>query len=215
MDCAGNGAILDPLLRGSYPEIVMKRVGRFFPRGADRDLQEMKGRGTHVGINYYTRNRYRHSFLVPYLHALPYVDSGSSDAMGRESNPLGIYLALMRLKNEYGNPPCMITENGPPIPDSPGHDPLDDQDRVTYLREHIALVGKAIQDGADCRGYFLWSLMDNFEWHLGLSMRCGIIRTDFESQERRWKTSAFWYRDLIKRGFLELDRLPPHDESAL
>lgn len=193
----------------------MKRVGRFFPRGADRDLQEMKGRGTHVGINYYTRNRYRHSFLVPYLHALPYVDSGSSDAMGRESNPLGIYLALMRLKNEYGNPPCMITENGPPIPDSPGHDPLDDQDRVTYLREHIALVGKAIQDGADCRGYFLWSLMDNFEWHLGLSMRCGIIRTDFESQERRWKTSAFWYRDLIKRGFLELDRLPPHDESAL
>jgi beta-glucosidase len=119
-----------------------------------------------------------------------------------------MYAALMRLKNEYGNPPVMITENGPPIPDRPGSDPLDDQERVTYLRDHIAMMGKAMAEGADCRGFFLWSLLDNFEWNLGLLMRCGIMRTDFRTQERTWKKSAFWYRDIIRAGSLDVEETP-------
>jgi len=209
MDCVGNRAILDPLFRGTYPEPVLKRLGLFLPRGAERDLPSVRGRGTHVGINYYTRNRYRHSALIPFLHADMEIDKNAHDAMGRETDPEGMYIALMRLKNEYGNPPAMITENGPPIPDRPGSDPLDDEESVSYYRDHVAMMGKAIAEGADCRGFFPWSLLDNFEWNLGLSMRCGFVRTDFRTQERTWKKSAFWYRDLIRAGSLEADGAPP------
>jgi len=117
--------------------------------------------------------------------------------------PEGIAHTLARLKNEYGNPPSIITENGFPLPDAPGRDPLDDPERIMYLSNHLALVGKAIASGADCRGYFHWSLMDNFEWNKGLSMRFGLLHTDFDTQQRSWKKSAFWYRDLIQRNWLE------------
>ncbi len=204
MDSLGNLAVLDPLLRGTYPEIVLKRVGRLLPRGAEKDLPAMKGRGTHVGINYYTKNRFRYSPFVPYLHAVMHVDSPLQDAMGRETDPRGLYHALTRLKNEYGNPPALITENGPPIPDTPGSDPLDDQERIDYYRDHLSAMAQAINEGVDCRGFFAWSLMDNFEWNLGLSMRCGLIRTDFATQARTWKKSAFWYRDLVREGAVEV-----------
>ena len=124
-----------------------------------------------------------------------------------EIYPPGIYRCLMRLRDEYGNPPCFITENGYPLPETPGRDPLDDPERVAYLSDHIALVGKAIEGGADCRGYFHWSLMDNFEWAFGHTMRFGLLRTDFSTQERRKKASASWYRDLTARNWLEVERL--------
>ena len=109
------------------------------------------------------------------------------------------------MKNEYGNPPCIITENGFPLPDSPGRDPLVDGERIAYLADHIGMVGKAIAQGVDCRGYFHWSLMDNFEWNWGLTMRFGLLHVDYLTQERRWKKSAFWYRDLMRTNTLEID----------
>jgi beta-glucosidase len=120
-----------------------------------------------------------------------------------EIYPQGIAASLMRLKNDYGNPPSVITENGYPLPDAPGSDPMDDRERIAYLKAHIANVGKAVAAGADCRGYFHWSLMDNFEWNKGLSMRFGLLRTDFTTQERSWKRSALWYRDLAARNWIE------------
>ena len=213
MDDMANKVVLSPLFCGSYPERVLHRMGRFFPHGFEKDLPLMKGRQTCMGINYYRRNRYRYSFFMPYLHAAEQEEpSAPHTAMGDEIYPPGIYRALMRLKTEYGNPPCLITENGPPIPDAPGVDPLDDSQRVAYMADHISYMGRALQEGSDCRGYFFWSLLDNFEWSKGLSMRCGLIRTDFASQKRDWKKSAYWYRDLIGRGWLEhdsADGLPP------
>jgi beta-glucosidase len=117
--------------------------------------------------------------------------------------PPGISHSLARLRDDYGNPPCFITENGFPLPDSPGVDPLDDPERIAYLSDHLALVGAAIASGVDCRGYFLWSLMDNFEWNKGLSMRFGLVRTNFQTQERTWKKSARWYQELIARNLLD------------
>jgi beta-glucosidase len=206
MDDMANQVVLSPLCRGNYPERVVQRMGRFFPRGFEKDLPLMQGRQTYMGINYYRRNRYRHSFFMPFLHAVEHVEpSAPHTAMGDEIYPPGIYRALIRLKTELGNLPCIITENGPPIPDAPGVDPLDDSQRISYMADHLAYVGRALQEGSDCRGYFFWSLLDNFEWSQGLSMRCGLIRTDFASQKREWKKSAFWYRDLIRRGWLEHD----------
>jgi beta-glucosidase len=77
-------------------------------------------------------------------------------------------------------------------------DPLWDTERIRYISGHVEMVEKAIRAGSDCRGYFYWSLLDNFEWNHGLSMRFGLMRTDFKTQERTWKKSAHWYRDLIR-----------------
>lgn len=210
MDDMANGVVLSVLFSGSYPERVLRRMGRFFPRGFDRDAVSIRGPGSYVGINYYRRNRYKYSFFTPFLHATEHIEpSAPHTVMGDEIYPTGIFRALMRLKNEFGNPPCMITENGPPIPDTPGKDPLDDSDRVSYMADHIAQVGRALKEGSDCRGYFLWSLLDNFEWSKGLSMRCGMIHVDFATQRREWKKSAFWYRDMIRQGWLELGTAVP------
>ena len=123
--------------------------------------------------------------------------------------PRGIFNSLMRMKSEYGNPPSIITENGFPLPDSQGKDPLDDPERIAYLSDHVAMVGKAIASGADCRGYFHWSLMDNFEWNKGLAMRFGLVRTNFQTQERMWKKSAHWYKQLIERNWMDAGRSLP------
>jgi beta-glucosidase len=131
------------------------------------------------------------------------VDPHSKRSAMWEIYPQGLHGLLLRLKDAYGNPPCIITENGFPLVDQPQRDPLDDPERIAYLRQHIAEVGAAIAEGVDCRGYFHWSLMDNFEWSWGLAMRFGLIRTDFVTQQRAWKKSAFWYRDLARANALE------------
>jgi beta-glucosidase len=203
MDDVANRTVLDAITKGAYPARALSRLRRFFPRGCEQDLHDMRRPGTYIGINYYTRNLYRWSPLMPYSHAVEHIASGSRRSAMWEIYPTGIANSLARLKDEYWNPPSIITENGFPLPDSPGRDPLEDPERIAYLSDHLAGVGKAIAAGADCRGYFHWSLMDNFEWSKGLSMRFGLLRTDFSTQERSWKKSAFWYRDLIQRNWIE------------
>ncbi len=202
MDALANRWVLDAILRGSYPRELVRSLGLFLPRGTDRDLAEMGKPGTYVGINYYARNHYRAS-LTPFLRAREVVLPGAEMSAMWEIYPPGIYASLVRLKEEYGNPPCVITENGFPLVEQPGRDPLDDQPRIDYLSAHVAMVGRAIARGCDCRGYFCWSLTDNFEWHHGLRMRFGLLRTDFTTQERAWKKSAGWYRDLVRANQLE------------
>jgi len=204
IDDAANRSILDPVLRGTFPERVRNRLGRFLSRDLDKDLAEMRAPGTYVGLNYYARSRYRWSFLLPFFHAWEYRAPDAARSAMWEIHPPGLLAMLLRLKEEYGNPACVITENGFPLPEAPGRDPLDDPERIAYLSDHIAMVGRAIAQGVDCRGYFHWSLMDNFEWNLGLSMRFGLLRTDFSTLERKWKKSAYWYRDLVRRNALEL-----------
>jgi beta-glucosidase len=205
MDAAANRTVLDAILRGTYPERALSRLRRFFPRTLERDLPEMRRPGTFVGINYYTRASYRWSRFMPFSHAAEHFAPGLKRSAMWEVFPQGIAGTLQRLRDEYGNPPNIITENGFPLTDLPGRDPLDDPERVAYLADHLALVGKAIASGVDCRGYFHWSLMDNFEWNKGLSVRFGLLRTDFNTQQRSWKKSAFWYRDLIERNWLETE----------
>jgi beta-glucosidase len=141
---------------------------------------------------------------MPFLHATEYQAPGAKRSAMWEIYPRGLYATLLRMKEEYGNPPCIITENGFPLPDAPGQDPLVDGARIAYLADHIAMVGRAVAQGVDCRGYFHWSLMDNFEWNWGLAMRFGLLHVDFASLERQWKKSAFWYRDLMRTNTLEI-----------
>ncbi len=155
----------------------------------------------------YTGGYYAYRALRRYVHAARIDDPNAGKSPMWEVHSQGIYHILERLKREYGNPTCYITENGYPIPERSG--PLyDDDPRISYLRNHLLELGRAICDGVDCRGYFLWTLMDNFEWDLGFDMRFGILRVDFETLERTWRKSAEWYRDLIASG-----EVPEDDRS--
>jgi beta-glucosidase len=203
MDEVANRTVLDVMFRGAYPRRAVSRLGAFFPRGFERDLSSMKQPGTCVGINYYTRICYRWSWYVPFSHAMEHIGPGFPRSAMWEIYPEGIAASLLRLRDDYGNPQSIITENGFPLADSPGADPLDDTPRIAYLSDHIAQVGMAIASGADCRGYFHWSLMDNFEWNKGLSMRFGLLRTDFDTQERTWKKSASWYREIAMKNWID------------
>ena len=108
--------------------------------------------------------------------------------------PEGLRETLVRLRDEYDAPPLYVTENGAAFRDRGA---VEDPRRVSYLEGHLAAVRDAIADGIDVRGYFLWSLLDNFEWALGYSRRFGIVYVDFATLERVPKASYRWYRDFI------------------
>jgi beta-glucosidase len=122
-------------------------------------------------------------------------------AMGWPVDASGLREVLLRLHREYPGVPLVITENGAayddrPAPDGAVHDP----DRVSYLHSHLTAAHEAITAGVDLRGYFVWSLLDNFEWAHGYGKRFGIVHIDYSTQRRTWKDSAHWYRDVIAAG---------------
>jgi beta-glucosidase len=204
VDAALNRFYRDPLFLGRYPQELIGKVARFLPAGFEKDAEKMKGSADFLGVNYYSRVQIRHSFLRPFIHAREVKDTRAPRSAMWEIYPEGISRLLLLLRDRYGNPPCYITENGYPLLETPGHDTRQDPERITYMENHIAQIGKALAQGVDCRGYFHWSLMDNFEWAFGRTMRFGLLRTDFVTQERQWRASATWYRDLIRRGWMEV-----------
>jgi beta-glucosidase len=122
--------------------------------------------------------------------------------MGWPVVPDGLREVLVRQRDRYGDrlPPVMVTENGVAVPDTlvEGDQPVvDDPRRVAYLRSHIEAVAAAIDEGVDVRGYFVWSLLDNFEWGEGYRPRFGLVFTDYRTQRRIPKTSFAWYRDFL------------------
>lgn len=123
--------------------------------------------------------------------------------MGWSVDPTGLYDLLMRMNREFPDLPLLITENGAAYEDSVGPDgAVHDPERVEYLRVHLEAVHRAMRSGADVRGYFLWSLMDNFEWAYGYSKRFGAVYVDYETQERIPKSSAHWYAGVARAGAL-------------
>jgi beta-glucosidase len=117
--------------------------------------------------------------------------------------PASLTELLMRVHTDYPGVPLMITENGAAFDDFVDPDGrVRDADRIGYLRGHVAAVHAAIEQGADVRGYYVWTLLDNFEWAWGLSKRFGLVHVDFATGQRRLKDSARWYRDVIaQNGF--------------
>jgi beta-glucosidase len=123
--------------------------------------------------------------------------------MGWGVHPAGLTQVLLDLRDHYGNPTTYITENGVAyldVPDPAGF--VSDGDRVRYLDAHLRAAHEAIAAGANLKGYYVWSLMDNFEWAHGYEPRFGITRVGFESGERTPKQSAYWFRDVIARNGL-------------
>jgi beta-glucosidase len=119
--------------------------------------------------------------------------------MGWEVNPAGLHQLLVRLGEEYPTlPPLYVTENGAAYNDEVADDAgVHDTLRAEYIRQHVTAVAEAITDGADVRGYFVWSFLDNFEWAWGYNKRFGIVRVDYKTQKRTLKDSAHLYASMI------------------
>jgi beta-glucosidase len=197
-----NRWFLDPLFTGAYPVDMQELYSRcgIAPRVEPGDGELLRDNPPDfLGVNYYSPLRVfasqAHSILG-YEQHVPR-DCEKTD-MGWEVHPPGLYEVLMRLKAGYGNPVVMVTENGAAFRDeSLEGGQVADFDRVGYIRSHLGEARRAIAGGAKLEGYFLWSLMDNFEWAEGYSKRFGITRVDFKSQGRTWKKSASWYQRVI------------------
>ena len=128
--------------------------------------------------------------------------------MGWEKYPHGLHNLLLMMKRYYSDIPIYNTENGAAFEDFLTKDKkVHDVKRINYLREHFIEALEAVQDGVNLKGYLVWSLMDNFEWEHGYSKRFGLIHIDFETLERTWKDSAYFYKDVIKNNGL-IDKKP-------
>ncbi|KOX13443.1 GH1 family beta-glucosidase [Micromonospora profundi] len=224
IDALANGAFLGPMLTGAYPVDLLTDTASVtdwsFVREGDEKVIAVPL--DVLGVNYYSSTLVRawdgHSARSdadghgasahsPWVGAdnvdfLP--QPGPYTAMGWNIDPAALTGLLLRLHREYPSQPLMITENGAAFEDVVSADGrIHDERRVDYLRRHIGAVADARAQGADVRGYFVWSLLDNFEWGYGYDRRFGIIRVDYDTQERIWKDSAHWYQRLAATGELD------------
>jgi beta-glucosidase len=201
LDGNHNRWFLDAIFHGSYPaDMVELYESRLGPLDAvrDGDLDAIAQPLDFLGVNFYRPNLVAEGGEPPLeLHEVA-VDREHT-AMGWPVVPDKLTELLVRLKRDYGDVPVVITENGAAFDDElDGGDVVEDVRRVAYLREHVAAVERARAHGVDVRGYYVWSLLDNFEWEHGYAKRFGIVFVDFPTQRRIVKRSALWYRDLIK-----------------
>ena len=192
-----NRLYLDPIFRGRYPADVLADLGpnsRLAEVILDGDLSIISAPVDLLAIQYY----------CPY-----YIDAAgqsvnrwpTSQAFWQQIYPEGMYDVLTRVTRDYGRVPISITENGLPSADQLGpDDTVDDEARVSFLREHFAAAHRAIKDGVPLESYHVWSLLDNFEWQQGYDERWGLVYVDYATQRRVPKRSARWYQQVIARN---------------
>jgi beta-glucosidase len=209
LDGSLNRWFLEPLYRGQYPADVVLDLVRAGELPPDRlrslvregDMRTIAQTTDFLGVNYYNRAVVR-SQAIPEkknrprtVHLAP--ESEWTD-MGWEVYPDGLFQVLVRLHLDYSPPALLVTENGASYgqgPDASGR--IRDVLRQRYLHDHLLATRRAIDAGAPVRGYFAWSLMDNFEWDRGYTQRFGLVWVDYETQERTLKDSALWYRSVV------------------
>lgn len=222
LDALGNRAFTGPMLRAAYPDDLVRDTAGVTDWSCvrDGDLRDICQPIDYLGLNYYstTRVRLREAdaggradggevaggpSAWPCADDVEFVDDpgGQHTEMGWKVDPDGLYDLLTDMHRQFPEQTLLVTENGAAFSDALVREDdqvtVHDTDRIAYLREHLAAVGRARRDGAPVAGYFVWSLLDNFEWAFGYSKRFGIIHVDYDSLQRLPKDSAWWYRDAI------------------
>lgn len=194
----GAGWFLDALVRGHYPSAAWRALGKRAPTVLPGDLAVISQRIDFLGINHYSRHLIKNGKNVKPVPGAEYTE------MEWEVHPQAFGRLLRRLKRDYTLPPIYITENGAAFPDEVSADGcVHDPRRLNYVRDYLRELHQAIEAGVDVRGYFLWSLLDNFEWSYGYSKRFGIVHVDFATQKRIVKDSGEWYARLIQQNSIE------------
>lgn len=225
IDGLANRFFVEPIMTGSYPQDVLEDLREVWPSDLvhEGDLDVICTPVDVLGVNYYAGQavtavepgRAAVAAREMRTNGLPSANPGSEHVvtvprglptthMGWEVLPEALTRLLTRLQQDYTGPrgtALAVTENGAAYDDRPdpdGH--VDDQDRIDYVRRHLHAVHDAMQAGADIRGYFLWSLLDNFEWAFGYDKRFGIVRVDYDTLVRTPKASARWYAEVAATG---------------
>ncbi|MFH8340388.1 GH1 family beta-glucosidase [Streptomyces sp. AM6-12] len=229
IDDLANGVFHGPMLHGAYPATLLEATAQVtdwsFVR--DGDLAAARAPLDALGLNYYTpalvsaapgevagpradgHGASEHSPWPGADDVLFHQTPGERTEMGWTIDPSGLYELVMRYSREAPGLRLYITENGAAYDDKPDAEGrVHDPERIAYLRAHLAEVERAIADGADVRGYYLWSLMDNFEWAYGYGKRFGAVYVDYTTLERIPKSSAHWYSRAARTG-----QLPPVDAA--
>ncbi|MEU2492394.1 beta-glucosidase [Streptomyces sp. NPDC007883] len=224
IDALANRVFTDPMLHGTYPADLLADTEHLTDWSfvhAD-DLAVIRHPLDSLGINYYSptvvsaatdsdgKGERKDGHGAAPRSPWPGADAvvfhrapGDVTDMGWPVDPTGLHELLMRYTREAPRLPLVITENGAAYPDKPGADgTVHDPERIRYLHGHLSAVHRAMADGADVRGYFLWSLLDNFEWAYGYGKRFGAVYVDYDTQARVPKSSARWYGELARTGVL-------------
>ena len=200
-----NRFYLDPLAGRGYPQDMVQSFGNPMEFVQPGDLDAISVPIDFLGINYYSRGIARSDEVSEEENEPRTVFRGDEvTEMDWEVYPKGLFNILGRLHFDYSFPDLYITENGAAFVDEVGPDgQVDDPARLSYIKRHLAMIHKAIQIGVPVLGYFVWSLLDNFEWAYGYSRRFGIVYVEFQSQQRTLKSSAKWYRKVMLENELE------------
>jgi beta-glucosidase len=199
-----NRWFLDPVFKGQYPaDIVAFLTERGILDGLDLEAVHLAAQPLDfLGINYYTRQITRHDPNSAQGFATVVPENAPVTDMNWEIYPQGLRDLLLRVHRDYAPPAIYITENGAafPEPECVEGDLLDDPQRVAYLQSHFAAAAEALAQGVPLKGYFVWSLLDNFEWAEGYTKRFGIVHVDFNTQRRTLKRSALYLQQVIQNG---------------
>ncbi|MEU6575814.1 GH1 family beta-glucosidase [Streptomyces sp. NPDC046805] len=223
IDDLANGVFHGPMLHGTYPQTLLAATSSVtdWSYVRDGDLRAVNQPLDALGLNYYTptlvsaagadttapradgHGASAHSPWPGAADVAFHQTPGERTEMGWTVDPTGLHELLMRYTRQAPGLPLYVTENGAAYDDKPdpdGH--VHDPDRIAYLHGHLSAVRRALTDGADVRGYYLWSLLDNFEWAYGYGKRFGAVYVDYATQERTPKSSARWYAEAARSGAL-------------
>ncbi len=196
----------DPVFKGSYPQFM---VEWFEKKGVkmkieDGDMETIHQPIDFLGINYYTGSvgKYaENSGLFDHER----VDAGYQKTdIGWNVFPEGFYKVLTYITEKYGQVPIYITENGSCYNDEPDNGVVNDQGRIDYLQQHLISLNRSMNSGVNIKGYLTWSLLDNFEWAEGYTMRFGIVHVNYRTLERTKKNSFYWYKQTVANGWFEV-----------
>ena len=210
-DAYMNRQYLDPIFLGRYPGEMREIFGEAWPDFPDADLEKIRTKIDWLGINYYTRSVSRDDpRTLPVRASAVRQPHHTHTETGWEVYAPALTHVLRWVTERYGRPPIYITENGAAFYDPPKAeaDPHPDPLRLAYYRDHLRAAHHAIRAGVDLRGYFAWSLLDNFEWSLGYAKRFGIVHVDYETQRRTPKASARFYSRVIRTHGEALEEEP-------
>lgn len=207
-DAFMNRWFLDPIHRGEYPAELRQAWGDRLPEFTDEQRSAITAPIDFLGLNYYSRAVIRDAPQNgPLRIASVRMDGNPHTAMDWEIYPDGLREILQQIDARYDHPVLYVTENGAAFDERPGPDGIvADEPRRLYLRDHFCAAHRAIQQGVRLRGYYVWSLLDNFEWAFGYSKTFGIVHTDYASQARTPKASARWYSGVISANAVDCDR---------
>ncbi|GAB4835340.1 Beta-glucosidase 42 [Ancistrocladus abbreviatus] len=212
------GWFLNPIYYGDYPEVMRERLGERLPHFSQEEKDLLRNSVDFVGLNHYTSRYIAHStenteghefYEAQEMKRIAEWEGG--EMIGQKAAsfwlyvvPWGIRKTLNYIAHKYCNPPIYVTENGMDDEENHSaqlHEMLDDKLRVLYFKGYLAAVAQSIKDGTDVRGYFVWSLLDNFEWCQGYAKRFGLVYVDYKNGlSRHPKSSAYWFMKFLKGG---------------